>query len=48
MIFKKIAQIEEPLIVLIYKNHEGYSKDRSVGISYLNRFLIEDRVENNH
>ena len=45
MIFKKIAQIEEPLIVLIYKNDEGYSKDRSVGISYSNRSLISEDTQ---
>ena len=36
------AQIEKPFKVLIYKNDEGYSRNRAVGINYLNRFLIEE------
>ena len=33
------------MIVLINKNDEGYSRNRAVGNSYLNRFLIEEDTQ---
>ena len=37
-----MPQIEKPFKVLAYKNDRGYSRNRAVGINYLNRFLIEE------
>ena len=32
--------------VLLYNEHSFYSRNRSIGMSYLNRFIIEEKAEN--
>ena len=40
-----MPRIEKPFKVLICENDRAYSRNRAVGISYLNRFLIEEDTQ---